>query len=69
METIKVIYAVLAEQGGAHESCDVMSVWTERVLAEKECNRRNELPEHSRGWGCRVEKWELNTVSDTILNW
>lgn len=38
------IFAVIAETAGAHESPDVMSLWSSRELAEKEIQRL-ELPD------------------------
>jgi len=63
---MKYIYAVLRETGGAHKSMDVMSVWTNKKLAQKEANKLNVLA--SEGYECEVRRWIVNETGDTI-NW
>lgn len=60
------IFAVLREKGGAHESRDVMSVWSTKPLAQAEAERLNAYA--SKGYECEVKEWELDTQGDTI-NW
>ena len=60
------IFAVLREKGGAHESQDVMSIWSEQELADAEAERLNESA--STGYKCTVMAWELNIAGD-VINW
>ena len=66
---MKYIYAVCRDQGGAHESDDVLAIFSEEKKAQKICDEQNEKLQDTR-FTCEVVKWEINKISDTedILN-
>ncbi len=60
------VFAVLRNKGGAHESMDVMSVWTTHENAQQEADRLNKSA--YAGHECEVREWILNESGDGI-NW
>jgi hypothetical protein len=62
------VYAVLRNQGGSHESMDVMSVWSTLKMAEAERDKLNMGISDITRDGCEVRAWKLD-VSGDVINW
>lgn len=61
-----IIYAVMCDAGGAHETGDVMSLWSSRELAETEITRlrNSETVTTTHGGDFEVEEAEVDKPSD-----
>lgn len=71
-----LIFMVLCNTAGAHESSDVMSLWSTRELAEAEVLRLRQLATNRPsavttvyGGDFSVEEVTLDKQSDEFINW